>query len=353
MAIISTYSVPGPNAALTESKEYSTVDELLQQLIDNNNNLINANHIRDAVYTLWERVDYVQNFASQSAGSASVLYTNATPTPVAIGGIGKGSTFSAETMEYMWNALLYPYIAPGRSISVNGSTWTTLGVPNTKEFGDPDNNVPLAWSVTKNSKTITNISVDGVVVGTVNGGNQSDTKPSNPLGMSTATLNVGGTFQIVVSDDGGSTSHNSSVSVGYLNPVYYGRWPNKTSIPTFSGWNGSAPNYLPEKPAWADGAGIGTGKKLASSFTGVYNGINGAGQHVVFAFPSSYGIPKFFENNLANSAWIKIGKGVNFVNRFGMTILYDIWISDTQYPSSVNPFRVEVGQASDYPAGWL
>jgi hypothetical protein len=42
----------------------------------------------------------------------SVLYNNSTPTPTTIGGISAGSTFSAQTMQQMWDALLYPYQYP-------------------------------------------------------------------------------------------------------------------------------------------------------------------------------------------------------------------------------------------------
>jgi hypothetical protein len=41
-----------------------------------------------------------------------VTYTNLTPTPTTIGGINAGSTFSAQTMQEMWDALLYPYQVP-------------------------------------------------------------------------------------------------------------------------------------------------------------------------------------------------------------------------------------------------
>ena len=39
-------------------------------------------------------------------------YANPVPTPLPIGGIPAGSTFSNKTMQEMWDALLYPYLAP-------------------------------------------------------------------------------------------------------------------------------------------------------------------------------------------------------------------------------------------------
>ena len=352
MSITSTYSV----TPITTSREYTTVDELLNQLPDNTGNQIDAIHVRDAVYTLWERIADVQTVASQSA-SASVLYTNLTPTPTSIGGIAIGSTFSSKTMQEMWDKLLYPYIAPGRSISVSGSTWTTLGIGNTKEWGDPDNLVPLSWSVVKNTNSITNITVDGGAV-TPTGNNQAGTKPSTPPGTSTATINSGGTFVLTVSDDGGISNYNASVTVGYQHAVYWGKWPNNTSIPTYSGWAGSGPAYTPIKPSWADGASYGTGKKLSTTLVGTYDGVDGAGQYLVFAWPTSFGIPKFQLYGLTNTAFTKIGKAIGFVNRFsfnsgGGGIPYDIWITNTAQNASIGDFKILQGTAADWPPGVL
>ena len=53
----------------------------------------------------------------------SVLYTNANPIPIAIGGIPAGSTFSNQTMQQMWDALLYPYQAPvWNAFAISGQT---------------------------------------------------------------------------------------------------------------------------------------------------------------------------------------------------------------------------------------
>jgi hypothetical protein len=54
-------------------------------------------------------------------GGGGGTYTNATPTPVTIGGIPAGSTFLNQTMQQMFDALLYPYQAPAfSSFSISG-----------------------------------------------------------------------------------------------------------------------------------------------------------------------------------------------------------------------------------------
>ena len=74
--------------------------------------------------------------------SANTLYTNAFPMPVDVGGWDASSTFSAQTIQQMWDGLLYPYqypvitvfnradlkteyeIGEGLSISDREFTWT-------------------------------------------------------------------------------------------------------------------------------------------------------------------------------------------------------------------------------------
>lgn len=55
-------------------------------------------------------------------------YTNASPTPSTLGGIESGSTFSAQTMQQMWDALLYPYQYPAFTSFVMSGQATTLEV---------------------------------------------------------------------------------------------------------------------------------------------------------------------------------------------------------------------------------
>lgn len=100
----------------------------------------------------WTWNVFTNNFdkTSQSSGSTSgstVLYSNSTAVPTTIGGIASGSTFSNQTMQQMWDALLYPYQTPtfgsfalnsystmevGSGISTGSHTftWTTTNPTN-------------------------------------------------------------------------------------------------------------------------------------------------------------------------------------------------------------------------------
>lgn len=327
--IIGTYSGGGSASA----NEYSTLPELLSQLPDNSGNLIDAVNVRNSVYTLWQRVSQVQTVASQSA-SASTTYTNLTPTPASIGGIPSGSTFSNKTMSEMWDALLYPYIAP--SISLGGG--------GTREFG-ASNTVSLSWTATKGSKNVTSIivcltrpDVESVTLTTINtSGNQSGTKST------TSTQNSQTTFFASVSDiPNGTSTVSASTTVSWSHAIYWGTVASNTSIPQYSGF---APNPA---PSWANGASVGSGKSITSTFIGSYNGIDGGGNYLVFAWPTSYGTPKFKQDGLTNTAWTKIGSAVGFINMYNYNSgsgghPYDIWISDTAYNSPVSSFSIELG----------
>jgi hypothetical protein len=312
--IISTYN--GGSASATE---YSTFTELLSELPDNSGNLIDAVNVRNSVYTLWQRISQVQTVASQSA-SASTTYTNANPTPLKVGGIPAGSTFSNKTMTEMWNALLYPYIAPS----------ATLTGGNTREFG-ASNSVTLSWSATKGSNDVTSIILcvgrpdeQPISLTTINStGNQSGTKST------TATQNSNTTFFMTVSDV--TSTPSASTTVSWSSAVYWGKTPT-FGLPSMT--------IVVSQPAWATGAGVGTGKNLSTSRAANYSGIDGAGQYLVFAWPSTYGEPSFTINGLPNTAFTKIGISVPHTNMHGYPTDYDVWISNTAQNSPIATFVI-------------
>ena len=145
MPLIGSYSFGSASA-----DRYSTIDELLIQLPDNTANLIVAQDIRDSVYSLWKNIEDVSIVAA-SAASASAFFQNSNATPITVGGIPAGSTFSTpKTLQEMWDLLLYPYVAPGAS----------LGSLSNREYGAPLA-VNLSWSAVRNSNAITSIIVGG------------------------------------------------------------------------------------------------------------------------------------------------------------------------------------------------
>lgn len=62
------------------------------------------------------------NWSSGPSGSGGSTFLNPNPTPASVGGIPAGSTFpTPQTMQTMWNLLLYPYQAPAfTSFGISG-----------------------------------------------------------------------------------------------------------------------------------------------------------------------------------------------------------------------------------------
>ena len=315
--IIGTFSgPPAPIGGSSSANEYSTAQELLYKMPDNTANLIQAKDVRDSVYTLWERISSVQVIASQSA-SASVIYSNPLPTPNTVGGIPAGTTFSERTMKQMWDALLYPYIAPAASLS-GGFT---------REFGD-SNAITLSWSVTKRSESITTIVVDGTPV-VATGNNQSGTKAT------TVPQNINTTFTMTVSDiPNGSSTINATTAAAWTNRRYWGTLPVGHVLTTVSSLPFTNANISALSSDLNGGQVGGSGfiqtRTIATNF-----------DYVVFIFPHnsvnfSTNPPRVSIGGFGNNNWIKTRSNVQFTNQFGYTgTNYDVWIfGNTQAPNT-------------------
>ena len=306
-------SVPGGSAS---ANQYSTVQELLYKLPDNDSNLIQAKDVRDAVYTLWERVSDVEIIASQSA-SASAIYTNLTPTPFTIGGIPAGSTFSSKTMHEMWDALLYPYVAPGASL--------TGGF--LREYG-ASNALTLSWSATKNTKTITTIIVNSTPI-VVTGNSQAGTQSA------TSTQNVNTTFTMTVSDiPNGTSTTSATTTASWSNRRYWGTISAAHPLATVSNANFSHSQIS------SLSSELNNGHAQTRTITTNYD-------YVVFIWPANASVnlstnpPRVKIGGFGNNNWIKTRSNVTFTNQFGYTgTNYDVWIfGNTQAP---NTFTYEI-----------
>lgn len=316
----------------TESERWSNIDDLLVQIPNNSSNLVKARDVRDAVFTLWERVEETSIIAA-SAASASTTYMNSNLTQIAVGGVPIGTSFSTpQTIQQMFDQILYPYVVPTTSLS------SLLN----REYG-ANTSVTLNWSVVKKSNAIQTITVDGFVqvpTGNSQIGSQitSGTHSSNP-GLSTAN-----TFTMSVYD--GLSTINSSTTLTWMNKVYWGKVdlsslfipnPNLTTNPSASSLvtayiNSSIINGL-------SGAGVSPGQSLATSKSRTMNGINGAGDYLIFAWPSGVSgaySPIFTVNGLQNTAFTNVKTNWVFTNAFGFTASYEVWVSNTQQNSALN-----------------
>jgi hypothetical protein len=111
--------------------------------------------------------------------STEILYTNLTPTTATVGGITAGSTFTNQTMQQMWDKLLYPYQPPAFT------SFALQGISSPLEIGyDIPLNSTFTWSTSNSSNVATNsISINGynltTLTGLANDGSEAVTFTSN------------------------------------------------------------------------------------------------------------------------------------------------------------------------------
>jgi len=300
-----TYSFFG---SATYSVTKDNLDELMSILPNNNSNLIDPQDLRDSVFTLWDKVEAIN---ASFSGTVSTDYNRTTlSTAAAVGGVSTGSTFSG-TIQDALDRIFYPYVPV--AVSLSGG--------NTREFGSL-NTLTLSWSVTKNSQTIFSITVDGVPIP----GGPWNTNQSGIQGA-TATQNVNTSFYMDAMDTPQGSNPSTSTTVYWSNRRYWG------THTTFTALNSAQILAL-------TGAGIPSGSELSSTRVQTRNGINGAGDYLVFAWPTTFGTPTFVINGLPNSAWTKINNAYAFTNTFGYVTNYDVWISNTPQFSPITLFQI-------------
>lgn len=327
MSILYTYGT----GSLWESKRWTDSQDLLDQLRDNNSNLIYANHVRDAVFTLWERVSDVNVIAASAASASSIgmYFQNSNPTLVTVGGIPAGSTFSTpRSLQQMFDALLYPYVEPGSSIASLAN----------REYGSGFS-ITLNWTATKRSNPITTIVVDGQSF-TPTGNTQVGTKSATGTYSIPAPASTSNNFNITVGD--GTTNTTNGVTFQWMNKIYWGTL-NLSSISnpdlTLNPGSASLVNITNSTILGLTGAGVSPGNQLAVSKSRTYTNINGAGNYLIFAWPSSVGTaltPIFTVNGLPNTAFTRVKTAWNFTNTWGFATNYEVWISNTVQNSPLN-----------------
>ena len=149
-------------------------------------------------------------------------YSNATPTPVTIGGIAAGSTFTSQTMKQMFDALLYPYQTPVfYSFALTGQA-TTLECGIYALGGSQT----FTWGTTNSS----NVQVNSLVIKDYT---TSTTLGSGLANTGTSTLAIGSAVTNTATNavhqwslDGTNTNSvamaTTYFTVTWYSPFYYG-----------------------------------------------------------------------------------------------------------------------------------
>lgn len=198
------------------------------------------------------RTEYIANLSTSTGGGGST-YINPLPTTIAVGGYPAGSTFPvSQTMQQMWDNLMYPFIPPAfSSFSISGqSTLIEVGValaglrtflwgttqsanvqPNSLAIRDVTANVLLASS-------LPNTGSHAVSIGTI-----VNTSPISQSWRGEGVNTQSGSFQ----------SGNFNVSSIY--PIFYGKVASGGALPGIN------------RPV-ANQALINSGTKVLTSSTG-------------------------------------------------------------------------------------
>ena len=321
----------------TQSSRYNAIDDLLVNIPNNTTNYVTAEFVRDAVFSLWERVSDLSAIVA-SASAIPTTFMNPNPTTITVGGVTQGTTFpTPQTVQEMFNAILYPYAAPVISLTPN----------IIKEYGQSLTH-NLTWSVTKKSNPILSVVVDGFTIPTILPNVAFQTGTRNVIGTYSYPLQVSTTNNFLMTVNDG-TSNTTGATITWLNKIYWGSIdlsglplypnPNLTLNP---GYVSQVSDLLTSSPGLIlslNGAGVSPGSALTTSKNRTYTGINGNGKYLIFAWPSSVAgatIPVFSVNNLPNTAFTRVKTAWAFTNIYGVTTNYEVWVSNTAYNSSTN-----------------
>jgi len=332
-----------------ESFRYDEVADLLNQIPNNTTNLVKAKDVRDSVFTLWERINDLSVIVA-SASATPTTFMNPDPTTITVGGVVTGTTFpTPQTVQEMFNAILYPYTTPTISLSVVSALSSTTQISTQKEYGQSLSSV-LYWSVTKKSNPIVSVVVNGVTISPITGNSQfgwriaSGTYSSVSGSFPVSTAN---TFLMTVND--GASNTTTSATITWMNKIYWGTidlsgltYPNPdlTLNPSYTTYvSAIVTSTLVKNLATAGGAGVGSGSELSTTKNKTYSVINGNGKYLIFAWPSSVSgtlTPTFTVNGLANTAFTRVQTAWPFTNTYNVTTNYEVWVSNTAYNSAAN-----------------
>jgi hypothetical protein len=212
----------------------------------------------------------------------------------------------------------FPAVPPGASLTGG----------NTRQFGSSPN-LTLNYTATKNTFPITAITVNGQSI--VPTGN---TQSGSQAAVATQDVNTTFAMQVVA----GSDTTNATTGVVWSHKRFWGKIAKGVS-PVLAGSANPAFTVSDAEILALTGAGVGAGNEFSTSRVKTYNGINGAGDYLIFAFPTAWGTPSFTVNGLPNTAFTKVRDNA-FINSDGFSHPFQVWISNTGQNSAIALFSI-------------
>jgi hypothetical protein len=331
----------GNPGSATYAVTLSGIGQMMNVLPDNTSNQIMAQDVRNVVFTLYQDLTGLSQSVQQSiisGSSSNVYYNNPNPSSITVGGISSGTTFSNQSIQQIFDNMFYPYIGPSLSIS---------GSPTLIEYGNSSQKVNISFTVASKKNNCTSIVVSYVSGSQSFGPYLSNTSNSGYVNNITPSLNTITNLTLSLSDynssNGSGGPHVISTPISWSNRRYYGVIdltsygnPDLTNTPSATSSIYSA--FTDSLIRGLTGAGGGPGSDLNNSRIQTRT-MTGNGSYLVFAWPSSYnvGAPAFYTGStLQNTAFTKIRSNSPFVNSYGYTTNYDVWITNTRYYTSTS-----------------
>ena len=210
--------------------DYRYISDLLANIPDNNTNQIDAKDVRDAVWTLWNKVEDISlGLSSSGTFSADLRYDRTRLSSAAsVGGVPTGSTFSG-TIQNVLDRIFYPYTPP--TCALNGGGTRQFGAPisvtlnfTLNKFEKPINAASIALlsgtpPITPIPSVVTQNNTIPATFTSTNG-----TTPASIVSYATHSatpgLSVTNTYTLTVGD--GTSTAIASTSVVWKNYLYYG-----------------------------------------------------------------------------------------------------------------------------------
>ena len=236
-----------------------------------------------------------------STGSSGDVYTNTGSTPATVGGIPAGSTFANQSMQQMWDQLLYPYQSPAfSSFSISGQS-SPLEVGATSN-ADPS----FAWGTTNSSNISANtiqIADSSAVETLVTGHSATPPAAITHTGVTKATA-TSETYTITGTNTN-SGSFSRTYSITWLWRIYYGE-------------DATAPMAETDIKLLRISSFI-------SGFAGTYSFAAAASQYKYLCYPSILGTATSFKDQSTNlTVPFEVVYTVSVTNSYGVTTNYNV-----------------------------
>ena len=138
-----------------------------------------------------------------------------------------------------------------------------------------------------------------------------------------------------MSSSDGTNTVNGSTTLTWMNRIYWGKLniPGNPNLTLNPGLVSSVSSLINDNTLTSlTGAGVGSGSDLSTTKTKEYSGIDGGGDYLIFAWPSSFSgstAPNFKVNGLPNTAFTNVKTSWSFMNQFNFVNNYEVWISNT------------------------